>query len=146
VLVHIVNFYLEEENKPYRQRLIEVARSNAPSGIEILALYAREALRLDPVTVGVTREVGSPMLVPDVSEHINLHPGEKVFLSLKKANIDEVRTRFEIISRVLTWRNGSYSPNHTPPGAILPLKTLATTKSSWVMVLSVCWARLLSSR
>jgi len=97
VLVHIVNFYLEDENKAHRRRLTEVARSNSPSAIEILALYAREALRLDPITVGITREVGSPLFVPGVSESVSLHPGEKVFLSLKKANIDEVCTRFEIV-------------------------------------------------
>jgi len=90
VLVHIVNFYLEDENQAYRRRLVEIARSDSPTLIEILALYAREALRLDPITVGITREVGSSMFVPDVSEPVNIHPGDKVFLSLTKANLDEV--------------------------------------------------------
>jgi cytochrome P450 len=97
VLVHIVNFYLEEGNQTYCRRLIDVARSNSPAVIEILALYAREALRLDPVTVGITREAGSSMFVPGVSERVNLHPGDKVFLSLKKANLDEVCYCFGII-------------------------------------------------
>jgi cytochrome P450 len=58
--------------------------------LDILALYAREALRLDPVTVGITREVGASMFVPGTAEPLDLHAGEKVFLSLKKANLDEV--------------------------------------------------------
>ena len=98
VLVHIVNFYLEDRNEAHYRRLIEIARSNSPSAIQILAVYAREALRLDPITVGVTREVGSSMLVPGVSKAVNLDPGDKVFLSLKKANLDEVCTSFEVIS------------------------------------------------
>jgi len=90
VLVHIVNFYLEEENQAYRRRLTEIALSNSPGAFEILALYAREALRLDPVTVGVTREVESSMFVSNVSDPVDLYAGDKVFLSLKKANLDEV--------------------------------------------------------
>ena len=90
MLVHIVNFYLEEENKAYRRRLTEIALSNSPSAFEILALYAREALRLDPVTVGIMREVESSMVVSSVSEPVDLYAGDKVFLSLKKANLDEV--------------------------------------------------------
>jgi hypothetical protein len=97
VLVHVVNFYLEEENQSYRRRLIEVALSNSPTAIEILAVYAREALRLDPVTVGITREVESSMVVPGLSEPLDLHAGDKVFLSLKKANLDEVCTCPSII-------------------------------------------------
>jgi len=88
MLVHIVNFYLEEQNHAYRRRLIDVALSNSSTAFEILALYAREALRLDPVTVGITREVGSSMLVPSQSEPLELHPGDLVFFSLKKANLD----------------------------------------------------------
>ena len=98
MLVHIVNFYLEDENKAYRRRLIEVALSNSPTAFEVLARYAREALRLDPVTVGITREAGSSMFVPGVSKQVDLHAGDKVFLSLKKANLDEVRTYISIIA------------------------------------------------
>ena len=98
MLVHIVNFYFEKPNAAHRAGLIQAACSNSPSTIETLARYAREALRLDPVTVGVTREVGSAMFIPGVAKPVNLHPGEKVFLSLKKANLDEVCTCFEMIS------------------------------------------------
>ena len=98
MLVHIVNFYLEKKNQPHRRRLIEVALSNSPTTFEILALYAREALRLDPVTVGITREVGSSVCVPGVSKQVDLHPGDKVFLSLKKANLEEVCTRISTIA------------------------------------------------
>ena len=98
MLVHVVNFYLEDKNKAYLPRLTEIALSNSPSAIEHLALYAREALRLDPITVGVTREAGTSMAVPGVSKHSSLHPGDLVFLSLKKANREEVCTHFEIVS------------------------------------------------
>ena len=97
VLVHIVNFYLEKGNEAHLPRLKEIARSNSPSAIEHLALYAREALRLDPITVGVTREAGSSMVVPGVTKHVSLRPGDLVFLSLKKANREEVCTHFEIV-------------------------------------------------
>jgi len=92
MLVHIVNFYLKKSNAAYCDHLKKVACSNSPSAIETLALYAREALRLDPITVGITREVGSSMFIPGVAEPVNIHPGDKVFLSLKKANLDDPKT------------------------------------------------------
>lgn len=114
MLVHIVNFYLEERNQSHCRRLAEVARGNSSTTLEILALYAREALRLDPVTVGVTREVGSSMFVPGVSQRVDLHAGDKVFLSLKKANLDEVCTCISILESLDLNKRFIQPESHAP--------------------------------
>jgi len=62
--------------------------------MEVLKLYAREAIRLDPVCPGVLREVTAKgVVIPGYDETIDLQPGDQVFLSLKKANMDGVRGR-----------------------------------------------------
>ena len=88
--MHAVNFYLEDANERFKKEIIETALSNSHDAMQVLELYAREALRLDPVCPGVLREVRAKV-IPGYSEAIDLRPGDLVFLSLKKANLDGVR-------------------------------------------------------
>ena len=91
VFVHAVNFYLEDANERFKKEIIETALSGSHDAMHVLELYAREAIRLDPVCPGVLREVNAKV-IPGYSGAIDLRPGDLVFLSLKKANLDGVRT------------------------------------------------------
>jgi cytochrome P450 len=90
--VHVVNFYLEQGNERFKKKIVEAALSSSHDAMEVLEMYAREAIRLDPVCPGVLREVTAKgVVVPGHGEAINLQAGDQVFLSLKKANMDGVR-------------------------------------------------------
>lgn len=92
VFVHVINFYLEHANERYKKKVVEAALSSSHDALGVLELYAREAIRLDPVCPGVLREVTARgIVIPGYGETINLQPGDQVFLSLKKANTDGVR-------------------------------------------------------
>jgi linoleate 10R-lipoxygenase len=90
--VHAVNFYLEDTNERFKKKIVETALSGSHDAMEVLELYAREAIRLDPACPGVLREVRAKgVVIPGYDEAIDLRPGDQVFLSLKKANMDGVR-------------------------------------------------------
>jgi linoleate 10R-lipoxygenase len=90
--VHVVNFYLEDANERFKKKIVETALSGSHDAMERLEPYAREAIRLDPVCPGVLREViAKGVEIPGYGETIDLQPGDQVFLSLKKANMDGVR-------------------------------------------------------
>ena len=92
VFVHAVNFYLEDANEQFKKKIVETALSGGHDAMEVLELYAREAIRLDPACPGVLREVRAKgLMIPGYGGAINLRPGDQVFLSLKKANMDGVR-------------------------------------------------------
>ena len=89
--MHAVNFYLEHGNERFKKKVVEAALSGSHNAMDVLELYAREAIRLDPVCPGVLREVtGRGVTIPGQGETIGLQPGDQVFLSLKKANMDGV--------------------------------------------------------
>lgn len=88
--MHAVNFYLEAANERFKKEIVETVLSGSHDVMEVLELYAREAIRLDPACPGVLREVRTKV-IPGYGETIDLRPGDQVFLSLKKANMDGVR-------------------------------------------------------
>lgn len=103
VFVHVVNFYLEHANERFKKKIVEAALSSSHDAMEVLELYAREAIRLDPVCPGVLREVtGSDMTIPGDKAPIILQPGDQVFLSLKKANMDGVSDKSFSVSEPRT--------------------------------------------
>ncbi len=90
--MHAVNFYLEDANEPFKKEIVKTARSGLHDAMEVLELYAREAIRLDPVCPGVLREVTMKrVVISEYGKTMVRRPGDQVFLSLKKANIDGVR-------------------------------------------------------
>jgi hypothetical protein len=104
--VNVINFYLNEENKEHRERIIAAALGDEHVSAAEVEGYVREAIRQDPVTVGVLRKsmqarLGIEILMiyntlgeaisPPLSSQTNgvtLQPNERVFLSLKKAMMD----------------------------------------------------------
>ena len=89
--MHAVNFYLEDTNERFKKEIVETAMSVSHDAMGVLDLYAREAIRLDPVCPGVLREVSTSYLISEGGEETRLQPGDQVFLSLKKANMGGVR-------------------------------------------------------
>ena len=55
-LVHVINFYLDDANKEHRERIISAALGDEHVSNAEMEGYVREAIRQDPVTVGVLRE------------------------------------------------------------------------------------------
>lgn len=87
LLVHVINFYLEEENKEYRDRITAAAFGDETVTAAELEGYVREAIRLDPVTVGVMREITTGTLSQASGQP--LQANERIFVSLKKAMVNE---------------------------------------------------------
>jgi hypothetical protein len=84
VLVHVVNFYLDDARKEQRERIISSSFGDEQVQYEELAGYVREAIRQDPVTVGVIREAATFTSAGGET----IENKEKVFLSLKKTMMD----------------------------------------------------------
>jgi hypothetical protein len=63
VLVHVINFYLNEDNKEHRERIIAGALGDEHVTAADMEGYVREAIRQDPVTVGVLRKLVHARLV-----------------------------------------------------------------------------------
>ena len=90
--MHAVNFYFEDANELFKKEIIKTVQSGSHDAMEMLELYAREAIRLDPVCPGVFREVREDAAVFPGYGGVVVRPGDQVFLSLKKANVDGVRS------------------------------------------------------
>ncbi|KAG8827835.1 hypothetical protein FRC18_009804 [Serendipita sp. 400] len=87
LLVHVINYYMEEVNKPQRDRITAAAFGDESVSAAELEGYVREAIRIDPVTVGVHRETTSAAFTRVSGQP--LPNKEKVFLSLKKTMMNE---------------------------------------------------------
>jgi linoleate 10R-lipoxygenase len=55
VLVNVINFYLDDAQKEHRDRITAAALGDERVSQAELEGYVREAIRCDPVTVGILR-------------------------------------------------------------------------------------------
>jgi cytochrome P450 len=83
-IVHVVNYYLGDEKgaSPQLADIKALAVNNDIDSLTLLEGYAREALRVDPVIPGVYRDARIN------SVNLPVKKGERVYLSLAKANVD----------------------------------------------------------
>lgn len=87
---HIINFYLDEERRTQKEHICHLALRIDEESNRLLCGYVLEALRLDPPTPGLYRDVVEETLVdqgPDMPK-IRLQRDERVFVNLARANVD----------------------------------------------------------
>ncbi|PVF94289.1 heme peroxidase [Serendipita vermifera] len=89
---HVVDFYLDKERENERNHIASLAMDRTPRAELLLMGYAREALRINPQAPGLFRRATQAAEIPNVengkSKPISVLPGDKIFVSLKKANMD----------------------------------------------------------
>ncbi|KAF8727619.1 hypothetical protein AX14_007203 [Amanita brunnescens Koide BX004] len=86
--VHAVDFYLDEEHE--KEHILELLQLDDAESAEVLLGYAREALRFNPRLSNLWRSVTAEAQIPqgqDMSP-LNLHAGDRVWISVKNANLD----------------------------------------------------------
>jgi len=64
VLVNVINFYLGDAQKEHRERIIAAALGDERISNAELEGYVREAIRCDPVTVGIMRTPSQKRVFP----------------------------------------------------------------------------------
>lgn len=87
---HVINFYLDAERSKEKAHIEQLAMDRSPEASELLAGYAREALRLDPQAPGIFRQAAEDTVVLEGHERkpVVVKKGERIFVSLKHANMD----------------------------------------------------------
>ncbi|KAF8578807.1 linoleate diol synthase [Ramaria rubella] len=91
-LVHVVNFYLEEEHATHRKNIEALIQTAGPSADAQLQGYVREALRLDPSIRGTFRHAQQD----HDANGMNVTKDNHVFLSFVNANVDVRLTECEL--------------------------------------------------
>ncbi|KAI0060307.1 heme peroxidase [Artomyces pyxidatus] len=84
VLVHVVNFYLDDSRTAQRNAIIENAAANVAEGDHQVLRYVYEALRLDPPISSVTFTAQAPAVVGGVK----VVKGQSVLASVIEADLD----------------------------------------------------------
>ncbi|KZS90725.1 linoleate diol synthase [Sistotremastrum niveocremeum HHB9708] len=79
--VHIINFYLDDQHKKEKERVIVAAQNESYKELEG---YVREALRIDPPVPGVYRVALDTLPL----DRLEVHRGSRLFLSLANAGLD----------------------------------------------------------
>ncbi|KAL5504779.1 hypothetical protein ACEPAH_7442 [Sanghuangporus vaninii] len=79
-IVHIVDFFLKEEQTSARKLLVQLTRDKSVENDEKLYALACEALRLNPPVSSVVRQ--------DVHGELSNGTPEQIYLSVAKANLD----------------------------------------------------------
>jgi len=87
---HVINFYLDDERAEQKKHIERLAMDRSAEAAELLAGYAREALRFDPQAPGIFRDTAEDVVVGEGHEHppVSIKKGERIFVSLAKANMD----------------------------------------------------------
>jgi len=85
-IAHVVNFYLDDNQKEARQDIARLSILRTPESEARVLAYAREALRLDPIVSGVVRTAVADAHLTDGTE---VRAGEQVVACVAEANLDK---------------------------------------------------------
>ncbi|KZV98733.1 heme peroxidase [Exidia glandulosa HHB12029] len=89
---HVINFYLEEKHRAQKEHICRLALRVDDESDRLLTGYVLEALRLDPQTSGLFRSCASDTEVDQGDgTKLKVKKGERVFVSLAKANRDPAK-------------------------------------------------------
>ncbi|KAF8154674.1 heme peroxidase [Crassisporium funariophilum] len=83
-VAHVVNYYLEENNKEAREDIVSLVNSTDKDAASKVVAYIHEALRLDPPIAGVYRTAAKDIPV----EEVTVQATQQVFASITNANLD----------------------------------------------------------
>ncbi|KAL0577268.1 hypothetical protein V5O48_004725 [Marasmius crinis-equi] len=130
--VHVIDFYLDEERAEQRTKIIQLAKASATdtASMETLRGYVREAMRLNPQTTGLYRDVLADASIPqgDGLPNLDVKKGDRIFNSLKNAHLNP--TDFPNPQQIDPTRpESAYSYNgagfHKCPGVTYAEQTIA---------------------
>ena len=87
---HVINFYLDDERAEEKKHIERLAMDRSTQATELLAGYAREALRFDPQAPGIFRDAAQDVVVEEGHGRppVSIKKGERIFVSLAHANMD----------------------------------------------------------
>jgi len=87
---HVINFYLDEERVEEKRHIERLAKDRSTAATDLLAGFAREALRLDPQAPGIFRDAAQDVIVEEGHGRpsVSIKKGERIFVSLAHANMD----------------------------------------------------------
>jgi linoleate 10R-lipoxygenase len=89
--VHVIDFYFDDERANERGKIIGLAKLNDNQSMDLLTGYVREAMRLNPQTTGLYRDVLADASIPQGNglPNISVTKGDRIFASLKNAHLNE---------------------------------------------------------
>jgi cytochrome P450 len=87
---HVVNFYLDDKRAEQKRHIARLALDRSDKASELLAGYAREALRFDPHMPGIFCDASQDAVVEEGHGRppISIKKGERIFVSLAHASMD----------------------------------------------------------
>lgn len=87
---HVMNFYLDDERAEEKKHIERLAMDRSTEATELLAGYAREALRFDPQAPGIFCDAAQDVVVEEGHgrPQVFIKKGERIFISLAHANMD----------------------------------------------------------
>ncbi|KAL0061354.1 hypothetical protein AAF712_011812 [Marasmius tenuissimus] len=130
--VHVIDFYFDDARAEERAKIIQLAKAPATdsTSLETLRGYVREAMRLNPQTTGLYRDVLADASIPqgDGLPDLEVKKGDRIFNSLKNAHLNP--TDFPDPRKIDPTRPASaYSFNgtgfHQCPGVTYAEQTIA---------------------
>ncbi|BGP26129.1 fatty acid oxygenase PpoA [Rhodotorula toruloides] len=84
----VINFFLADENKEYKDELVRLAKLDTPEADTHILSLVSEAMRLDPQVPLIPRVAKVDTTIPDGDREIPVKKGDFVFPSMRKAGMD----------------------------------------------------------
>jgi len=88
--VQVIDVYLDEKREAERNHIRQLVGSKDPNSTELLRGYVREAMRLNPQSIGLWRDVAVDASIPqgDDLPPLNVQAGDRIWASFKNAHLD----------------------------------------------------------
>jgi len=84
---HAVDFYLDDERKNERAKIVKLSMSNKPEDNRKIMGYIREAQRMNQ-PLPLFRDVSKNTIIPQEGGHIAVRQGDRIFVDLKAAHLN----------------------------------------------------------